>query len=89
MIIMILLLLLLLTEAKKGDNDCKDDFILVPRVNKDGSVTEPDRYCGSKLDDITCKYVCVCVCMCVCVCVYIIMYPFLTYIFFSLPSDLS
>lgn len=40
-------------QAKKGDNDCKDDFILVPRQNKDGTVDEPDRYCGSKLDDVT------------------------------------
>ncbi|XP_045128961.1 uncharacterized protein LOC123514814 [Portunus trituberculatus] len=40
-------------QEKKGDNDCKEDFILVPRLDRDGKVTEPDRYCGSKLEDIT------------------------------------
>ncbi|CAL4126051.1 unnamed protein product [Meganyctiphanes norvegica] len=34
---------------KEGDTDCASDFILIPAVNQDGSVTEKDRFCGTKL----------------------------------------
>ncbi|XP_050697509.1 uncharacterized protein LOC126985948 [Eriocheir sinensis] len=37
---------------RKGDANCKLDFINVPAVNKDGSVTLEDRYCGSQLNEL-------------------------------------
>lgn len=33
--------------ALSGDGDCSSDFIIIPSMDKDGSVTTPDRYCGT------------------------------------------
>ncbi|KAK3861929.1 hypothetical protein Pcinc_032157 [Petrolisthes cinctipes] len=35
-----------------GDQDCDEDFVLIPSVDKNGAVTKKDRYCGSGFDEL-------------------------------------
>ncbi|KAK4294518.1 hypothetical protein Pmani_032860 [Petrolisthes manimaculis] len=35
-----------------GDQDCDEDFVLIPTVDKNGAVTKKDRYCGSGFNEL-------------------------------------
>ncbi|KAG7175067.1 hypothetical protein Hamer_G015287 [Homarus americanus] len=39
--------------ANSTDSQCENDFVLIPVVSKDGTVSGPDRYCGSDFAELT------------------------------------